>query len=75
LISAFSRQGPERFVEELLQPTSATGTTFRFAKAPCCPHRRRKSHGDPEHQFGLPARPAIRIFVVIRTRTGRTDLA
>src|SRR6266850_3541587 len=75
LISAFHARGPSVFVEELLQPTSATGTTFVL-------------QGTLLSLIGGENRTTILsinlvyllalqlvFFVVIRTRTGRTDLA
>src|SRR5467141_2806455 len=75
LISAFHARGPSVFVEELLQPSSATGTTFVL-------------QGALLSLIGGENRTAIlsinvvyllalqfEFFVVIRTRTGRTDLA
>src|SRR5882724_4527179 len=75
LISAFHARGPSVLVEELLQPNSATGTTFVL-------------QGALLSLIGGENRTAILtvnlvyllalqfvFFAVIRTRTGRTDLA
>src|ERR1700688_4612864 len=75
LISAFHARGPSVLVEELLQPNTATGTTFVL-------------QGALLSLIGGANRTAILsvnlvyllalqlvFFVVIRTRTGRSDLA
>jgi hypothetical protein len=75
LISAFHARGPSVFVEELLQPTSATGTTFVLQGALL-------SLIGGENRTAILSINLVYLlalqfvfFVVIRTRTGRTDLA
>jgi hypothetical protein len=75
LISAFHARGPSVFVEELLQPTSATGTTFVLQGALL-------SLIGGENRTAILSINLVYLlalqcvfFGVIRTRTGRTDLA
>ena len=75
LISAFHARGPSVFVGELLQPTSATGTTFVLQGALL-------SLIGGENRTAILSINLVYLlalqfvfFVVIRTRTGRTDLA
>jgi hypothetical protein len=75
LIGAFHARGPTVLVEELLQPNSATGTTFVLQGALL-------SLIGGENRTAILSVNLIYLlalqfvfFVVIRTRTGRTDLA
>src|ERR1700738_4196875 len=75
LISAFHARGLNVLVEELLQPNSATGTTFVLQGALL-------SLIGGENRTAILSINLVYIlalqfvfFVVIRTRTGRTDLA
>ena len=75
LISAFHARGPSVLVEELLQPNSATGTTFVLQGALL-------SLIGGENRTAILSINLVYLlalqfvfFVVIRTRTGRTDLA
>src|SRR5258707_5414470 len=75
LIGAFHARGPIVLVEELLQPNSATGTTFVLQGALL-------SLIGGENRTSILSVNLIYLralqfvfFVVIRTRTGRTDLA
>src|SRR5216683_1217190 len=75
LIGAFHARGPSVFVEELLQPNSATGTTFVLQGALL-------SLIGGENRTAILSINLVYLlalqfvfFVVIRTRTGRTDLA
>src|SRR3977135_163682 len=75
LTSAFHARGPSVFVGELLQPTSATGTTFVLQGALL-------SLVGGENRTAILSINLVYLlalqvvfFVVIRTRTGRTDLA
>jgi hypothetical protein len=75
LISAFHARGPSAFVEELLQPASATGTTFTLQGAllALIGGENRSSILSINLIYLLALQFVF--FVVIRTRTGRTDLA
>src|SRR6202171_4995121 len=75
LISAFHARGPSVIVEELLQPNSANGTTFVLQGALL-------SLVGGENRTAILSINLVYLlalqlvfFVVIRTRTGRTDLA
>src|SRR6266436_2082609 len=75
LISAFHARGPSVIVDELLQPNSATGTTFVLQGALL-------SLIGGENRTAILSINLVYLlalqfvfFVVIRTRTGRTDLA
>src|SRR3981081_3702367 len=75
LTSAFHARGPSVFVGELLQPTSATGTTFVLEGALL-------SLIGGENRTAILSINLVYLlalqfvfFVVIRTRTGRIDLA
>src|SRR6267142_3429289 len=75
LIGAFHARGPSVLVEELLQPNSATGTTFVLQGALL-------SLIGGENRTAVLSINLVYLlalqfvfFVVIRTRTGRTDLA
>src|SRR3984893_8766557 len=75
LISAFHVRGPSVFVEELLQPTSATGSTFvlQGALLSLIGGQNRTAILSINLVYLLALQ--VVFFVVIRTRTGRTDLA
>src|SRR5882757_3363468 len=75
LIGAFHARGPSVLVEELLQPTSATGATFVWQGAllSLIGGENRTAILSINLIYLLPLQFAF--FVVIRTRTGRTDLA
>src|SRR6266446_9836996 len=75
LIGAFHARGPSALVEELLQPNSATGTTFVLQGALL-------SLIGGENRTAILSVNLVYLlalqfvfFVVIRTLTGRTDLA
>src|SRR5882672_1819610 len=75
LISAFHARGPSVFVKELLQPTSATGTTFvlQGALLSLIGGENRTAILSINLVYLLALQ--VVFFVVIRTRTGRTDVA
>src|ERR1700730_13055016 len=75
LISAFHARGLSAFVEELLQPASATGTTFTLQGAVLAliAGENRTSILGINLIYLLALQFVF--FVVVRTRTGRTDLA